>query len=49
MVQNLCVVLNKIVNADMVRILDERPEANHLLELFILVLQHWIRELVDMD
>lgn len=37
LVQNLCVVLNKILNADLVRILDEHPKASNLLELVVLV------------
>jgi hypothetical protein len=32
-----------------VKILDENPTANNLLELCILVMQHWIKEMVDQD
>jgi hypothetical protein len=49
LVQNLCVILNKIMNADLIRILDENPKANNLLELIILVMQHWLKEMVDRD
>ena len=49
LVQNLCVVLNKIINADLVRILDENLKASNLLELVVLVLQHWIKEMIDKD
>mmetsp|Transcript_2973 Transcript_2973/g.2813 ORF Transcript_2973/g.2813 Transcript_2973/m.2813 type:complete len:206 (+) Transcript_2973:604-1221(+) len=37
------------MNADLVRILDEHDKANNLLELVILVIQHWIKEMVDKD
>ncbi len=49
LVQNLCVVLNKIMNQDLIRILDEHDKANNLLELVILVMQHWVKEMVDKD
>ncbi|CDW91065.1 UNKNOWN [Stylonychia lemnae] len=49
LVQNLCVVLNKIFNADLIRILDEHPKVNNLLELVILVMQHWVKEMIDKD
>ena len=49
LVQNLCVVLNKIFNADLIRTLDEQPKTSNLLELVILVMQHWLKEMVDRD
>jgi hypothetical protein len=38
LVQNLCVVLNKIFNHDLVRKLDEENKASNILELVILVI-----------
>ena len=42
-------ILNKIFNADLIRILDEHPKVSNLLELVILVMQHWLKEMVDKD
>jgi len=49
LIQNLCVVLNKVFNADLIRMLDEHPKASNLIELVIVVMQHWLREMVDRD
>ena len=38
LIQNLCVVLNKIFSSDLIRILDEHPKTSNLLELIILVM-----------
>ena len=49
LVQNLCVIMNKILNQDLIRILDENPKASNLLELVVLVMQHWLKEMIDRD
>jgi len=49
LVQNLCVVLHKIFNAELVRALDEQPTSSNVLELIVLVMQHWVKEMVDRD
>ena len=33
----------------MVRLIDEEPKASNLLELLILVMQHWIKDMVERD
>ena len=41
--------MNKILNQDLIRILDENPKASNLLELVVLVMQHWLKEMIDRD
>lgn len=44
-VQNLCVILNKVMNTATVQLLDWEDNRN-LLELMVLVMQHWITKYI---
>ena len=48
LIQNLCVILNKILTSETVKMLDERENRN-LMELTVLVMAHWISHMVDAD
>lgn len=47
-IQNICIILNKVLNRDVVGMLDDE-ENNSVLELAVLVMQHWISKVISED
>lgn len=47
-IQNLCVILSKVMNTSTVQLLD-KEENRSLLELMVLVMQHWITKYISTD
>jgi len=47
-IQNICVILNKVITRDVVALLDDESNSS-LLELAVLVMQHWINKIIDED
>ena len=47
-IQNMCVVLNKVMTRETVHILDQE-EHRSILELMVLVMQHWITQFIHED
>jgi len=47
-IQNLCVLMNKVMNTETVHVLDQ-AENRSLLDLMVLVMQHWITQFIGRD
>ena len=47
-VQNMCVLLAKVMNSEMVHVLD-KEENRSLLDLTVIVMQHWITQFIARD